>query len=115
MMFRVRPYFTVSSNNKEISDKISGEKGKISKSKVIGKLTAEKAIAQKINDVVFDRNGYLIPRKSKSCCRWCPRRWLKVLTESIKLFFLNLFDIFSGRLMAGQRPLEPLAEVRILP
>lgn len=58
--------FSVSSNNKEISDKISGEKGKISKSKLIGKLTAEKAIAQKIHDVVFDRNGYLYHGRVKA-------------------------------------------------
>jgi len=58
--------FSVSSNNKGIAEKISGEKGNIPKSKLIGKLTAEKAISQKISEVVFDRNGYLYHGRVKA-------------------------------------------------
>jgi len=58
--------FSVSSNNKDITEKISGEKGNIPKSKLIGKLTAEKAISLKITEVVFDRNGYLYHGRVKA-------------------------------------------------
>ena len=57
---------SISSNAKEIADKLSGEKGKIAKSKLIGKFTAEKAISQNINSVVFDRNGYLYHGRVKA-------------------------------------------------
>jgi large subunit ribosomal protein L18 len=57
---------SVSSNAKEIAEKLSGEKSKIAKSKLIGKFTAEKALSQKINSVVFDRNGYLYHGRVKA-------------------------------------------------
>jgi len=33
-------------------------KGKIAKSKLVGKLVAKKALEAKVTSVVFDRNGY---------------------------------------------------------
>ncbi|HAY33356.1 MAG TPA: 50S ribosomal protein L18 [Ignavibacteria bacterium] len=58
--------FTLSTKSKEITDKISGLKGKIEKSKMIGKLAAEKAISSSIKAVVFDRNGYLYHGRVKA-------------------------------------------------
>jgi large subunit ribosomal protein L18 len=57
---------TVSTKSKEVSDKISGIKGKLEKSKMVGKLTAEKAVSNNINKVVFDRNGYLYHGRVKA-------------------------------------------------
>ena len=47
-----------SSLSKELADEIKNSKGKVSKSKLVGKLVAKKALEQKISSVVFDRNGY---------------------------------------------------------
>ena len=49
---------SASSLSKEVADEIKTLKGKISKSKMIGSLLAKKALAQNVNTVVFDRNGY---------------------------------------------------------
>lgn len=49
---------SASSLSKEVADEIKNSKGKISKSKIVGKLVAAKAIEKKISSVVFDRNGY---------------------------------------------------------
>lgn len=57
---------TVSTKSKDVSDKLSGAKGKVEKSKLIGKLTAEKAISNSISSVVFDRNGYLYHGRVKA-------------------------------------------------
>ncbi len=57
---------SISSNAKEIADKLTVEKSKIAKSKLIGKFTAEKALSQNINSVVFDRNGYLFHGRIKA-------------------------------------------------
>lgn len=57
---------TVSTKSKDVSEKISGLKGKIEKSKVVGKLAAEKAISNNIKNVVFDRNGYLFHGRVKA-------------------------------------------------
>ena len=56
----------VSSNSKIVQDQLKDIKGKISKSKIVGKLTAEKALSQNINAVVFDRNGYLYHGRVKA-------------------------------------------------
>ncbi len=56
----------VSSKSKDVSEKISGLKGKMEKSKLIGKLTAEKAVSNNISKVVFDRNGYLYHGRVKA-------------------------------------------------
>jgi len=58
--------FTVSTKSKEVAEKLSGLKGKIEKSKMIGKIAAEKASSNNINSVVFDRNGYLYHGRVKA-------------------------------------------------
>ena len=57
---------TVSTKSKDVSEKVSGTKGKIDKSKLVGKLTAEKAITNNISQVIFDRNGYLYHGRVKA-------------------------------------------------
>jgi large subunit ribosomal protein L18 len=57
---------TVSTLTKEYADKLKDSKGKISKSKLIGKVVAEKAIASNLKKVVFDRNGYLYHGRVKA-------------------------------------------------
>ena len=57
---------SVSSNNKEISDQAKDSKGKIAKSKVVGKITAEKALSKNIKEVIFDRGGYLYHGRVKA-------------------------------------------------
>lgn len=49
---------SVSSLSKEIVDELKNAKGKTSKSKIVGSFLAKKALENKINTVVFDRNGY---------------------------------------------------------
>lgn len=58
--------FSVSSISKDVKEKLQTEKGKISKSKLIGKIIAEKAINDKITKVVFDRSGYLYHGRVKA-------------------------------------------------
>lgn len=57
---------SVSSKSKDVTDKITSTKGKIEKSKIVGKLTAEKAVSKNISKVVFDRNGYLFHGRVKA-------------------------------------------------
>lgn len=57
---------SVSSISKDVVEKIKSEKGKTSKSKIIGKIIAEKAKSANINEVVFDRNGYLYHGRVKA-------------------------------------------------
>ena len=47
-----------SSNDKDIKKEISKCNGKISKSILVGKHLAQKLNKMKINNIVFDRNGY---------------------------------------------------------
>ena len=49
-----------------LSKDFSADGPKIDQSKAVGKLVAEKAIAAGINQVVFDRNGYLYHGRVKS-------------------------------------------------
>ena len=49
---------SASSISKEITEELKSLKGKISKSKMVGKLVAKKAIEKGITTVVFDRSGY---------------------------------------------------------
>lgn len=49
-----------------LSKEFSASGTKIEQSKVVGKLVAEKAVAAGINQVVFDRNGYLYHGRIKS-------------------------------------------------
>ncbi len=48
---------SASTLSKEITDAIKGAKSKTEKSKLVGKLIAERAVDQKIKAVVFDRGG----------------------------------------------------------
>ncbi|MCY7361812.1 MAG: 50S ribosomal protein L18 [Ignavibacteria bacterium] len=57
---------TVSTKTKEVAEQLSGIKGKVGKSKLIGKIIAEKAIPNNISNVVFDRNGYLYHGRVKA-------------------------------------------------
>ncbi len=57
---------TVSSLNKETAEKLSAVKGKVDKSKVVGKILAEKAKTMNVESVVFDRNGYLYHGRVKA-------------------------------------------------
>jgi large subunit ribosomal protein L18 len=49
---------SASSLSKELLEEIKSSKGKVSKSKMVGKLVAKKALEKNISQVVFDRNGY---------------------------------------------------------
>jgi large subunit ribosomal protein L18 len=57
---------SVGSISKDIAGTLKAEKGKISKSKILGKMIAEKAKSANINEVVFDRNGYLYHGRVKA-------------------------------------------------
>lgn len=57
---------TVSTKSKDVAEKISGSKGKVDKSKVVGKIAAERAASSNISKVVFDRNGYLFHGRVKA-------------------------------------------------
>ena len=57
---------SVSSNSKDVEKIVKDAKGRIAVSKIVGKVTAEKAKAANINKVVFDRNGYLYHGRVKS-------------------------------------------------
>lgn len=57
---------SASTTEKEIKSKIESIKGKKEKSKIIGKTIAERAIANNIVNVVFDRNGYLYHGRVKA-------------------------------------------------
>jgi large subunit ribosomal protein L18 len=49
----------VSNMSKDVRDQFKDLKGQAAKAKLVGKLAAAKALEQHINQVVFDRNGYL--------------------------------------------------------
>lgn len=57
---------SASSKSKEIEDKLKNAKGKIDTSKEVGKLIGEKAKSAKIENIVFDRNGYLYHGRVKA-------------------------------------------------
>jgi large subunit ribosomal protein L18 len=48
---------SASSRNKEVASKKDVSKGE--QAKLVGKLIAEKSLAKGIDNVIFDRNGYL--------------------------------------------------------
>ena len=49
---------SVSSLSKDIATELKDAKGKVEKSKIVGKFLADKAKELKIENVVFDRSGY---------------------------------------------------------
>ena len=57
---------SVSSLSKECIEKLKDTKGKVAKSKIIGKVLADKAVATQLKEVVFDRNGYLYHGRVKA-------------------------------------------------
>ena len=61
-----RTLLSVCSVNKGVQATMSKEKTKINKSKILGKLIAEKAKSEKIETIVFDRNGYLYHGRVKA-------------------------------------------------
>ncbi len=50
---------SVSDTSKEFKGQFGGVKGQAKLGKMVGQLTAKKALEQNIKQVVFDRNGYL--------------------------------------------------------
>lgn len=50
--------FGVSSLSKDLRDQLKNSKSKTEQSKLVGKFIAEMAKKNKINKVIFDRNGY---------------------------------------------------------
>ena len=57
---------SASSRDKVVAEKISSVKGKVEKSKLVGKELAEMAKAKNIGQVVFDRGGYLFHGRVKA-------------------------------------------------
>jgi large subunit ribosomal protein L18 len=49
---------SVSDLSKELREQFTNAKGQMALGKLVGQLTARKAIEKKITEVVFDRNGY---------------------------------------------------------
>ncbi len=52
--------------SKELAEELKNTKGRISKSKLVGKLIAKKAAEKNISVVVFDRSGYAYHGKVKA-------------------------------------------------
>ena len=57
---------SISTNDKDVIEKIKDIKGKVNQSKTAGKLLAEKAVSAKYSNVVFDRGGYLYHGRVKA-------------------------------------------------
>ncbi|MBS1494355.1 MAG: 50S ribosomal protein L18 [Bacteroidetes bacterium] len=57
---------SISSTAKDVAAKLDGVKGKVGKSKEVGKALAEAAKSKNISNVVFDRNGYLYHGRVKA-------------------------------------------------
>ncbi len=55
-----------SSLSKELKEETAAAKGKVSKSALVGKLIAKKALEKNIKNVVFDRSGYLYHGRVKA-------------------------------------------------
>jgi large subunit ribosomal protein L18 len=49
---------SVSDLSKELREQTKATKGQIAMGKIVGQMAAKKALAMKITQVVFDRNGY---------------------------------------------------------
>jgi len=57
---------SVSSLDKSLKSEIAKAKGKVERSKIVGKKIGEKAKKNKIKEVWFDRNGYLYTGRVKA-------------------------------------------------
>jgi large subunit ribosomal protein L18 len=67
---------SASSKNKEVADKKNISKGE--QAKLVGKLVAERSLAKGINNVVFDRNGYLYHGRIKMLAESAREGGLKI-------------------------------------
>jgi large subunit ribosomal protein L18 len=67
-----------SSLSKELVEEIKKSKGKIIKSKLVGKLIAKKAIEKGITTVVFDRSGYQYHGRIKAVAEGAREGGLKI-------------------------------------
>jgi len=61
-----RTLVAVSSQDKDLLDRIKAAKGKVAKSKIVGQRLAERAKEQGIANVCFDRSGYLYHGRVKA-------------------------------------------------
>ncbi len=66
-----------SSLSPEIADEIKAAKSKVEKSSIVGKLLAKKALENKVETVVFDRNGYRYHGRVKALADGCREGGLK--------------------------------------
>jgi large subunit ribosomal protein L18 len=57
---------SASTLSKEIRDQVATVRNRVEVAKLVGKLAAQKALEQKIERVVFDRNGYLYHGRVKA-------------------------------------------------
>jgi large subunit ribosomal protein L18 len=67
-----------SSLSKELVEEIKNSKGKISKSKLVGKLIAKKAVEKGITSAVFDRSGYQYHGRIKAVAEGAREGGLKI-------------------------------------
>lgn len=58
--------FEASSLSKDVVEELKNVKGKVSKSKLVGKLLAKRAVEKGIKSVVFDRNGFAFHGRVKA-------------------------------------------------
>lgn len=56
---------TISTLSKEVKDGFKDKLTKVSKSRIVGKVLASKALEKNIKKIVFDRNGYLYQGRVK--------------------------------------------------
>ena len=69
--------FSVSSLSKSLAGEIKKSKGKVDVAKVVGQAVAEEAKKRKIENVVFDRNGYLFHGRVKAVAEGAREAGLK--------------------------------------
>ena len=68
---------TVSSLSKSLSSEVKKAKGKIEVAKIVGKSIGEEAKKRKVENVVFDRNGYLYHGRVKALAEGAREAGLK--------------------------------------
>ncbi|NQT24164.1 50S ribosomal protein L18 [candidate division KSB1 bacterium] len=72
-----RTLCSVSSQSKDLKSEVAKAKGKTEAAKIIGKSLAEKAKGLKIEQVVFDRNGFLYHGRVKAVAEGAREAGLK--------------------------------------
>ena len=68
---------SVSSLSKNLSGEVKKAKGKIEVAKIVGKTVGEEAKKRKIENVIFDRNGYLYHGRVKALAEGAREAGLK--------------------------------------